>query len=322
MYFLESFFLCRSPRSFALLSRCRYVHLLVVFHRFNPTVMMQHAGESSSKAAATAAAAVPTLPLVGSKMRKKMAGQLHEHVSAPTSEFAKKQLEKMGWTAGTGLGKKRDGIVSHIKVQKREENAGLGTERHAAEARSTAESWWKDSLGDTLARLASKNGKKKRKKEYTDEELFEATGGARFGTKGGKLRQAKWRRTETESFDENKADVPQEVNKEHEGIDSEKLFKEETLNEETEEVLSDSEKKMTAKEKKKKEIQKRGKEGEEREEKEIKTDKRGLAAAVVLFLCPFPSKRCRMDGKMAEYPTAVHTCRRERICCFFVREEA
>ena len=233
--------------------------------------MTQQAGESSGTNAATIT--VPTIPLVGSKMRKKMAGQLHEHVSAPTSDFAKKQLEKMGWTAGTGLGKKRDGIVSHIKVQKREENAGLGTERHAAEARSTAESWWKDSLGDTLARLASKNGKKKRKKEYTDEELFEATGGARFGTKGGKLRQAKWRRTETESFDENKADMPQEVNKEHEGIDSEKLFKEETLNEETEEVLSDSEKKMTAKEKKKKKSKKEGKKEKKEKKKKSKRTK-------------------------------------------------
>ena len=196
---------------------------------------------------------VPTIPLVGSKMRKKMASRLQESVSAPASDFAKRQLEKMGWTAGTGLGRKRDGIVSHIKVQKRTENAGLGTEREAVEKRLTAESWWKDSLGDSLARLSSKNGKKKRKKVYTDEELFEATGGVRFGTKGSKGRQAKYRRTETESFDENKVETPQDADKVHESMSDDKLFKEDSLNEKSPETLSsDGDKKRSKKDKKKK----------------------------------------------------------------------
>eukprot|EP00977_Amphora_coffeiformis_P011492 scaffold2767_cov177-Amphora_coffeaeformis.AAC.66 len=217
----------------------------------------QASGETSGKAATTA---VPTIPLVGSKMRKKMAGRLQESVSAPTSDFAKRQLEKMGWTAGTGLGRKRDGIVSHIKVQKRAENAGLGTERQAVEERQTAESWWKDSLGDTLARLSSKSGKKKRKKAYTDEELFEATGGVRFGTKGSRGRQAKYRRTETESFDENKVEIPRNVDKNHESMDADKLFKEDTLNEEVSKRLStDTDKKKSTKDKKKKKSKKEGK---------------------------------------------------------------
>lgn len=194
-------------------------------------------------------------------MRKQMAGRLQEHVSAPASDFAVKQLQKMGWTAGTGLGRKRDGMVSHIKVKKRVENAGLGTERQAAEQQQTAETWWKDSLGDTLAKLASKNGRKKRKKTFTDEELFEATGGARFGTKGGKLRSAKWQRTESNtSLDENKAELPEDVDKKHTAIPADKLFKEEALNEGPPEVASDSSvKKKSKKDKKKKKKSKKDK---------------------------------------------------------------
>ncbi|GAX12373.1 hypothetical protein FisN_1Hu306 [Fistulifera solaris] len=139
--------------------------------------------------------------LAGSKLRKKHGSSLQEHLSAPTSAFARKQLEKMGWTEGTGLGKKRDGITTHVKVKKREEKAGLGIEKVATEKRAAGEQWWKDSLGDTLARLGSKQKKKKsskRKREYTDEELFEATGGARFGMRAAPSQKlAKWRRSES-----------------------------------------------------------------------------------------------------------------------------
>jgi Pin2-interacting protein X1 len=139
--------------------------------------------------------------LAGSKLRKKHGSSLQEHLSAPTSAFARKQLEKMGWTEGTGLGKKRDGITTHVKVKKREDKAGLGIEKVATEKRAAGEQWWKDSLGDTLARLGSKQKKKKsskRKREYTDEELFEATGGARFGMRAAPTQKlAKWRRSES-----------------------------------------------------------------------------------------------------------------------------
>lgn len=146
------------------------------------------------------------LDLAGSKLRKKLGGSLQESAAAPPSDFAHKQLQKMGWTEGTGLGKRRDGITTHIKVKKRSEQAGLGVEKAAADKRATDEHWWKDSLGDTLARIGKKNKKgsssKKRRKEFTDEELFEATGGARFGMRAGsKTKLAKWRRTESSECD-------------------------------------------------------------------------------------------------------------------------
>jgi len=33
-------------------------------------------------------------------------------------------MEKMGWAAGKGLGKKEDGMVAHVKVKKRADAQG------------------------------------------------------------------------------------------------------------------------------------------------------------------------------------------------------
>ena len=157
--------------------------------------MLQKAGEKTvdSSLANTRSSSSSLLDLAGSKLRKKLGSSLQESAAAPVSDFARKQLEKMGWREGTGLGKKRDGIKTHIRVKKRKEQAGLGTEKAADEKRqASSEEWWKDSLGDTLAKLSRKKNKKsssskKRKRLVTDEELFEATGGIRFGTKGAKV---------------------------------------------------------------------------------------------------------------------------------------
>ena len=79
------------------------------------------------------------------------------------SSFARKQLEKMGWSEGTGLGKKRDGMVTHIRTKKREESVGLGGERKIVEEQS--DMWWMDNVGSTLARLQQA---KKRKSMSSD----------------------------------------------------------------------------------------------------------------------------------------------------------
>jgi Pin2-interacting protein X1 len=161
--------------------------------------MLQTTGEKSTGASLGTSGST-MLDLAGSKLRKKLGSSLQESAAAPTSDFAYKQLQKMGWTEGTGLGKKRDGIKTHIRVTKRAEQTGIGTEKAAAEQRAAGESWWKDSLSDTLAKIGKKKkGSKKRKKEFTDEELFEATGGARFGMRAAPTKNlAKWRRTESD----------------------------------------------------------------------------------------------------------------------------
>lgn len=183
--------------------------------------MAQSAGGKTSTSDALANAALAarssSLHLAGSKLRKQLSGSLQEHVSAPTSAFARKQLEKMGWSDGTGLGKKRDGIKTHIKVKKRKDQEGIGADKAAAEKATSTEQWWKDSLGDTLARLSSKGGKKsdkkkRKRKDYTDEELFEATGGSRFGMRAGVTKNlAKWRRSEGELEEAAKVSVEEDT---------------------------------------------------------------------------------------------------------------
>eukprot|EP00588_Corethron_pennatum_P015559 CAMPEP_0194268368 /NCGR_PEP_ID=MMETSP0169-20130528/2714_1 /TAXON_ID=218684 /ORGANISM="Corethron pennatum, Strain L29A3" /LENGTH=260 /DNA_ID=CAMNT_0039009581 /DNA_START=161 /DNA_END=943 /DNA_ORIENTATION=+ len=144
--------------------------------------------------------------LCGSKLRAKLSSEMNESAAAPVfSTFAEKQLQKMGWKEGGGLGKDGSGISTHIRVKKREENIGIGQEKKKVEA--AGDTWWSNSLESTLARLHAKNAngsdnkknKKKRKtpkRPPTDEELFAATGGARFGMRAQRRAEGKWKRTE------------------------------------------------------------------------------------------------------------------------------
>jgi len=157
--------------------------------------------------------------LCGSKLRAKLGASLNESAAQGISSnsFAARQMAKMGWTEGTGLGKNRDGMKSHIKVVKREENVGLGQEKELANEMSNT--WWKDNVSSTLERLQNNNSNKKKKKKkkdsssskktkkhYTDEELFEATGGARFGMRAQRRAEGKWKRAEVISAEvENQA---------------------------------------------------------------------------------------------------------------------
>ena len=153
------------------------------------------------------------LRLCGRKHKAKMGADLNESVATGPSAFARAQLEKLGWTEGTGLGKNRDGRADHIRVTKRREGQAIGAASTEIDPVVTGEQWWKSSVGNTLARLAEANkrrGKKsskkpkkekktsnkKRKLEYTDEELFEATGGARFGMRAQTQQRGKWNRAE------------------------------------------------------------------------------------------------------------------------------
>lgn len=187
--------------------------------------------------------------LATKKTMARLSASLNESASDAShmkqSSFARKQLEKMGWSEGTGLGKKRDGMVTHIRTKKREDSVGLGGEKKIVEEQS--DMWWSDSVGNTLARLqqakkrksmssddngsddddskAKKKAKKKSKKKsksdkkekkrskrkkskdsdsgevkiYTDQELFVATGGARFGMRAQRRAEGKWARTESGS---------------------------------------------------------------------------------------------------------------------------
>lgn len=176
--------------------------------------------------------------LCGSKLRAKLGAVLnegavsHSPATLPASQsFAKRQMEKMGWSEGTGLGKNRDGRTDHVRVKQREQDMGLGLEKKKVTDMAVEENWWRDSAGGTLAKLqamkkrneelkkskkkdkkskkSDKKSKKKRKtsdddeqplkiKTFTDQELFEATGGARFGMRAQRRAENKWKRTESD----------------------------------------------------------------------------------------------------------------------------
>ena len=51
---------------------------------------------------------------------------LNQHWKQNKSGFGFKMLQKMGWKEDRGLGKHESGIVSNVKLQKREAGLGLG----------------------------------------------------------------------------------------------------------------------------------------------------------------------------------------------------
>ncbi|KAF1791061.1 G-patch domain [Phytophthora cactorum] len=137
------------------------------------------------------------LPLVGKKLMSKLGGMANESAAAEVSDFARRQMEKMGWSAGKGLGKNEQGVKSHVKVKRREELQGVGAEKQ--EVKEQANQWWYN----VYDQREEKEKKRKRDQKTlngqkfripTDEELFAATGGKLFGRRAygscnGKLKR-------------------------------------------------------------------------------------------------------------------------------------
>jgi Pin2-interacting protein X1 len=82
----------------------------------------------------------PSMPIVGKKLMAKLGGMVNESAASGVSDFARRQMEKMGWTEGKGLGKKEQGIVTHVRVKKREEFMGVGVEKVKVEEQQNQ--WW------------------------------------------------------------------------------------------------------------------------------------------------------------------------------------
>ena len=59
-------------------------------------------------------------------MHKLAQGKGTEAFAMGPNEWAKNMMKKMGWTEGKGIGKKEDGIAEHIRVEKKDNNDGLG----------------------------------------------------------------------------------------------------------------------------------------------------------------------------------------------------
>ncbi|KAK7201433.1 G-patch domain/DExH-box splicing factor binding site [Novymonas esmeraldas] len=69
--------------------------------------------------------------------------------STSANNFGKALLKKSGWTEGSGLGKEQDGVVSHVKVSRKDDVMGLGYQA------GVHETWTTQSVGfaDVLTRI-------------------------------------------------------------------------------------------------------------------------------------------------------------------------
>ena len=129
-------------------------------------------------------------------------------VVAGYSSVSQRLMAQMGWKEGESLGKNSDGVSTYVKVQKRGEGVGLGSDRRdsalAPKAKGsgkasfddgTSESWWNDAFGAALARANGNEGGEKTTAAETLERTFAATG-SRLGMRARMHQGAKLRRTE------------------------------------------------------------------------------------------------------------------------------
>lgn len=126
-------------------------------------------------------------PLLLSKKSIDRAGKtVNESQGSAVSAFARRQLEKMGWQEGKGLGKNEDGMASHIKQKKKDDVAGIGADKSTefvvdsllkggAKTSITGgnDNWWHDAFAANLKSMhktkRDKKDKKDKKKRRTAE---------------------------------------------------------------------------------------------------------------------------------------------------------
>ena len=104
--------------------------------------------------------------LVTKKTAVAMGLSIHDGVGSKVSVFARRQMEKMGWEEGKGLGKNETGISKHIKAVKRDDSSGLGLE--SAQAAEQPDNWWHDAFSKNLKTFSSSSGGKKKRSKKRD----------------------------------------------------------------------------------------------------------------------------------------------------------
>ena len=138
--------------------------------------------------------------LMTKKTTEKRGLSIYDGAGSTISNFAKRQMEKMGYVEGQGLGKSNQGLTKHIKAVKKDDNAGLGIQEKSYE--EAPENWWHDAFSKQLQTFTSKKKKKNKLNDAvveappTYDELFAATGGARLGMRARASQKGKIMRTE------------------------------------------------------------------------------------------------------------------------------
>ncbi|CAM9296403.1 unnamed protein product [Phaeothamnion confervicola] len=163
--------------------------------------------------------------MIGKKAMRELGARHNDAAGSGYTDYAKKMMAKMGWSEGQGLGKDKQGVVSYIRVDKKDDVAGIGRDK-AVRAEAT-DQWYFSACNSALAAFkaleGSGGGKKKRKakKEGSKDsgssgdgeaaagavgggssthdiyaEMFRATGGARMGMRARGSQSAKWARCE------------------------------------------------------------------------------------------------------------------------------
>jgi hypothetical protein len=82
------------------------------------------------------------------------------------SNFAKKQLEKFGWTEGSGLGKNGHGITTFVKVQRRDPQLTSGIGHEASSGGTVNTDMGLDAM---LSEIKAKKGASGKKRDRDDD---------------------------------------------------------------------------------------------------------------------------------------------------------
>ena len=142
------------------------------------------------------------------------------------SSFAKRQMAKMGWEEGKGLGRSENGMITHIKAKKLLDSEGIGAKEARIENDNSDTTWWHDGFANALQNMKSnkrkhskkeKKDKKSKKEKSTSstttgtginyDELFKATGGARLGMRARGEQSGKFKRSEALNTQTKETDI-------------------------------------------------------------------------------------------------------------------
>ena len=130
--------------------------------------------------------------LLSRKTKNSMGATMNEAAADVSCDFGRRMLAKFGWKDGQGLGKKEQGMTSHIRAVQRRDGLGLGGETLdapsayavpavPADAAPPRTKKGKKRKGDGAAAAPSSSGGSGVLPGLSDEELFELCGGARLG---------------------------------------------------------------------------------------------------------------------------------------------